>query len=283
MSKGQFWTNPSGVKLATYSWPAKEEKFLVYISHGYHEHAQRYQALAEEFNKIGGSVFAHDHFGHGESGPLSKDDRARYEILDLHAATEDLDHLLKTTRENNPGKPLILYGHSMGGLLSIMLAISSKTPPDGLALEAPAIKIHPKTGAWWQILGAKILSKVWPSCKVGKVEIDLISRNPDTRKSIDEDPLCETRGGSSAGFAYNFIKTQDEIVPQLDRIKLKTFLATGTDDFLTCKTGADLAAEKIENVEYKIYEGGYHQLHADLPETTDAYLKDLKKFLSQFY
>ena len=99
------------------------------------------------------------------SGPLSKDDRARYEILDLHAATEDLNHLLKTTRENNPGKPLILYGHSMGGLLSIMLAISSKTPPDGLALEAPAIKIHPKTGAWWQILGAKFLSKVWARLK----------------------------------------------------------------------------------------------------------------------
>ena len=64
----QYSSFKSGVKLATYSWPAEEEKFLVYISHGYHEHAQRYQALAEELNKIGGSVFAHDHFAHGESG-----------------------------------------------------------------------------------------------------------------------------------------------------------------------------------------------------------------------
>ena len=29
---------------------------------------KRYKSTVEEINKIGGSVFAHDHYAHGESG-----------------------------------------------------------------------------------------------------------------------------------------------------------------------------------------------------------------------
>ena len=47
---------------------------------------------------------------------------------------------------------------------------------DGLILEAAAFQIHPKTGKWYLILGAKILNWIMPSIKVGGLEFWSISR-----------------------------------------------------------------------------------------------------------
>ena len=66
---------------------------------------------------------------------------------------------------------------------------------------------------------------------------------------------------------------------QYKNITCPVLLTQGTDDFLCAKEGADFAAEHLSNVEYKVYQGGYHQLHADLPETTDALCRDITLWL----
>ena len=65
----------------------------------------------------------------------------------------------------------------------------------------------------------------------------------------------------------------------LDTVKCKTLLASGTDDFLTCKTGSDFAATKMKDCTYKVYDGSYHQLHGDLDETVNQFLTDLKDWI----
>ena len=53
-------------KIYTRMWlPEGKAKALLFISHGFGEHCNRYNNEALAFNKAGILVFAHDHQGHG--------------------------------------------------------------------------------------------------------------------------------------------------------------------------------------------------------------------------
>lgn len=276
---GDSWTNSAGDALACYKWTVEDPKFLVYISHGYAEHANRYSSVVGPMNELGGSVYSHDHSHHGESGPHPKKSQKRYDIDSFDDAAKDLADRIKIVRTENPDLPLILYGHSMGGLLALMTVISDQEIIQGLILEAPCLKIHPSTGAWWQILGAKLLGGIAPGLKVGKVDKKLITRNEAVVQSIIDDENCADNGGASAGFAVKMLKAQDEVMRLLDTITCKTLVASGTDDFLTCKSGSDFAAGKMKDCTYKVYDGSYHQIHAELDETVTHFITDLKDWI----
>lgn len=186
---------------------------------------------------------------------------------------------IQIAREENPKLPVILYGHSMGGLIAIMATIRSPDLVNGLILEAAAIKIHPSSGAWWQIMAAKLLSRIAPNLKVGDIDKRLISRDPDTIQSIIEDENCATNGGVSAGFAVRLLTAQAYVIEKMNTITVKTLIASGTNDQLTCKSGSDLAAEKITTNTYKLYDGAYHQLHAERGDITKQYISDVMEWI----
>ena len=72
---------------------------MLYLCHEYAKHARRYGKVVEEINKIGGSVYGHDHYGHGESGPHQKGSPKRYEVADFSHAARDLE--LRVVKCNN--------------------------------------------------------------------------------------------------------------------------------------------------------------------------------------
>ena len=62
----EYWVNPDGVEVATYKWlPQNEVKFLVYLVHGYGDHALDYTKLVKGYADAGGAVYSHDHMYHG--------------------------------------------------------------------------------------------------------------------------------------------------------------------------------------------------------------------------
>ena len=77
----EFWENPEKVKLACYEWlPSSEPSFLLYLVHGYADHACAYPKLVRTINDMGGAVFAHEHFAHGKSGPYPPESPLRCQI-----------------------------------------------------------------------------------------------------------------------------------------------------------------------------------------------------------
>jgi alpha-beta hydrolase superfamily lysophospholipase len=85
---------------------------IVQIVHGYAEHGGRYDHVARALASSGSVVYASDHLGHGRS------DGERALIDDFEVVVDDLHRLAETARRDHPGLPLILVGHSMGGLLA---------------------------------------------------------------------------------------------------------------------------------------------------------------------
>lgn len=99
--------------------PAKRPKGVVQICHGLAEHSARYQSFARELAQNGYHTYVHDHRGHGANigayapkgmfAPRQGYEKVINDVFSLNA------HI----RENHPGLPIVLLGHSMGGLIAL--------------------------------------------------------------------------------------------------------------------------------------------------------------------
>ena len=103
-----------------YKWSVKKESLqgIVQISHGIGEHAGRYQHIAKVLQKQGYEVYANDHRIHGKS-VKNKEDLGYYDGPNFFKdALNDMRQLSEIIKKEHPTKKIILFGHSMGSLLS---------------------------------------------------------------------------------------------------------------------------------------------------------------------
>ena len=133
------YTLRDGLNIALYDWPLSRRqrpRAVVLIVHGLGEHAWRYDALAQRLNEWGFCVRAYDQRGHGESGG------PRGVLQNDEDLLEDLDELIDDTRRHiaQPWScPLVLLGHSMGGLVASALVQRGRAAVDALVLSSPAL------------------------------------------------------------------------------------------------------------------------------------------------
>lgn len=132
------FTARDGLNLALYDWPLpsrQRPRGVVLIVHGLGEHAWRHHALAHQLNEWGFVVRAYDQRGHGDSGG------APGVLPDEDALLDDLEEVLDDTRRHlaEPWAcPLILLGHSMGGLVCAAFVQRGMARVDALVLSSPA-------------------------------------------------------------------------------------------------------------------------------------------------
>lgn len=178
-----------GTPLAVYDWPLAPTvpaRATVLIVHGMGEHAGRYAALARRMNGWGVAVRAYDQYGHGRSGGprggLSSDRR----LLD------DLARVLDATRAGMPpAQPLVLLGHSMGGLVAADAVASGACQVDGLVLSSPALALH-LSGLQKALLAS--LPRLLPNLRVSNgVDSRHLSHDPVVVQAYDRDPLQHRR------------------------------------------------------------------------------------------
>lgn len=118
-----FHDAPSGARLAYHHMAAQSTpRAIIVICHGLAEHSRRYGAFAANLSAAGLHVYAHDHRGHGETtapdapiGRYAASEGAAKVVADVRAMRD-----LAVAR--HPGLPVILFGHSMGGLIALNTA-----------------------------------------------------------------------------------------------------------------------------------------------------------------
>ncbi len=126
--------SPTGAALHTYRARARgRARGIVLVLHGLAEHAGRYGRFAGELAQAGFHVLANDHRGHGQTsardaplGRFAGREGARKVIADIRAVEA-------LARRDHPGLPLVLFGHSMGGLVALNVAQAEGPRIDGLA------------------------------------------------------------------------------------------------------------------------------------------------------
>jgi len=87
-------------------------KAIIILVHGLAEHCGRYDYVVQKFNESGYGVYRFDNQGHGRSGGK------RGYLDDFHKFIDDTDLFVDRAREENPGIPLFMLGHSMGGFIT---------------------------------------------------------------------------------------------------------------------------------------------------------------------
>ena len=154
-SRGVMMGSASG-PLAFARWEHPAPRGRVVISHGYGEHGERYGHTALWLNQQGWSVSSMDHRGFGRSGGVRGDARG------IGALVEDLTHFLRQERlydaerlgppplpvaetasaEPGPACPQILLGHSLGGLVALLVLLWHPETVEGLVLSSPAVALR---------------------------------------------------------------------------------------------------------------------------------------------
>jgi alpha-beta hydrolase superfamily lysophospholipase len=158
----------------------------VLIVHGLGEHMGRYAALAQALNGWGYAVRAYDQYGHGASqGPRGG----------LPTATRLLDDLALVVDQTRAGmaagQPLLLLGHSMGGLVAARFVALQRRPLEGLVLSSPAL--DPGLNPVQKLLVA-VLPALLPNLRVGNgLDARLISHDPAVVAAYQSDPLVHDR------------------------------------------------------------------------------------------
>jgi alpha-beta hydrolase superfamily lysophospholipase len=104
--------------IAAYRWdPSGAPKAAVQIAHGAAEHAMRYDHVATRLTDAGCVVYAADHRAHGKTA----DEHGTFGVArpgGWGAIVDDMHVLTEHIRDEHPGVPVVLFGHSMGSLLA---------------------------------------------------------------------------------------------------------------------------------------------------------------------
>ena len=225
-----------GMKLRLHRWPAQGNAHgTVQIVHGLGEHMGRYQALALALNAAGWHVAGHDLRGHGRSeGPRGAIVGENTLLVDLGAVTEHL--------RNTAGGPLVLLGHSLGGLLAARFVAESLMNSasrwagdvDGLVLSSPALDAG--LGPVRRVLVAA-LARVLPGLPLSNgLKSKWISRDPAVVRRYSEDPLVH--GRVTPQLVQFIVKAGDLVLRRAPRWRTPTLLMWAGADRCVAPAGS---------------------------------------------
>jgi len=178
-----------GLQLTLRDWPLTDPAAMraqVLIVHGLGEHSGRYEHVAHKLNSWGYAVRSFDLWGHGLS------DGARGSMRDDHALLDDLAAVVDHTRKTMAaGQPLVLLGHSLGGLLAARFVSLRMRPIDALVLSSPAL--DPGLNSVQKLLLAT-LPAIAPNLRVGNgLQVKYLSHDAAVVAAYQADPLVHDR------------------------------------------------------------------------------------------
>lgn len=260
MTSLSTFTALDGENLALQDWPLPDNvrlRGVVLIVHGLGEHAGRYDHVAEKLNGWGFAVRGYDHYGHGDSGGPRGGLPSGTRLL------EDLADVVDTTRNRMARDvPLILLGHSMGGLVAGRFVSLGIRPVEGLVMSSPALDLG--LGPLQKLMMA-VIPRIAPDLCVGNgLDVNFISHDPAVVKAYREDRLCHDRiCGRLAGF---MAKAAPATVARAPGWTVPTLLMYAGADRLVNPKGsrAFAAAAPSGVVSAHCFEKHYHELFNEL-------------------
>lgn len=160
--------------LAARRWSgARHPSYVVLLVHGYGEHIGRYEYVAARFVADGAVVYGMDHVGHGRS------DGERVDIADMERLVDDVHLLHERATAEHGGLPVVLVGHSMGGMLAARYAQRYGDALAAVVLSAPVL-------GRWEALEALLAA---PQIPDDPIDVTTLSRDAAVGAAYRADPL----------------------------------------------------------------------------------------------
>lgn len=241
-----------GTSLLVRHWPLETGAAwaALLLVHGLAEHSGRYEHVGAQLAAAGIDTHAFDLRGFGGSGG------ARASVDRWSQLHDDVEERLVAVRSIAPGLPLVLFGHSLGGLIALGYVLDGRSRPDLLVLSAPAIGANIPL---WQRLLVGTLVRVSPGLLLSnRLDVDVLSRDPEVGRRYLADPLNQHK--STVRFARAAFGEQRRVAAALDRLSIQTLVVHGADDRLV-PTPTSAALEGRPGVTRRVYPEYRHELH----------------------
>ena len=246
-SSVRIGTTRAGVTELTRRWRAENPWAVLLIVHGLGEHSGRYEETGRLLAGAGIEVFGFDLLGHGASGGRRADVPSWDAFLEQVA-----DNLGRAMGE---GRPAVLLGHSLGGLIAASYTRSRHRQPDLVALSAPALDAAMPR---WKRRAAPVLGKWAPGLPVpNRIRPHHLSRDPAVGEAYRADPLTTAR--TRARLGAMIIGQMDKFNRSLDAYSAPTLLLHGDDDPVVPPAVTVRLGER-PSVERKTYPGLRHEI-----------------------
>lgn len=272
-----FFNGYDGAKLFMQKWVAEKNLGYILITHGQAEHSECYHRLISALAGQGWSFIGWDLRGHGKSEGLRgyAKDFDEY-VLDFKIFTE-----LCLGLPELQGKPVVLLGHSMGGLIQSCALVEKKfnsvtaqilsSPLFGVAVDVPE----------WKDKGAGFINALLPKITLGnEIRNDQLTRDIEVMREYELDTYRHNR--ISSGVYLGFKREFKRVIGRAGDITLPTLMHISDKDPVVSSESALKFFDAIasENKSLKLVEGGKHELYNDTVRT-DVF-KHVSEYLKQF-
>jgi len=247
--------------------PDAQPKAVITLVHGLGEHIGRYTHVGKALTDAGYVLVGFDLRGHGKT----VSPRGHFPSLDV--VMQDIHQFFQFVSQRYPNLPQFLYGHSLGGLLSLTYAVqNSKAGFKGVIVTGSglrsALQEQKAKIAMAKMLGALVPTMTIPS---GLANSGL-SRDQKVVDAYAADPLVHDK--TSMGFGKAALTAIDICFAGARDFSHPLLIMHGKADPITYPSGSEdfakLASEKNQDVTLKLWDGLYHEIHNE-PEQVEVF------------
>lgn len=271
--EGTFW-GYQDAELYYQLWRPKESLGTLVVTHGIAEHSDCYAKFAETMSEAGWTIFAWDLRGHGRS------EGKRGYVNRFQDYCDDLDNAIRfvKTKYYDRQKPLVLFGHSMGGLVTIktlvhnspagISALTLSSPALGLSLAVPKLKEK----------AAHVLAEWLPKVTLhNEINFDDLVRDQNLVREYKVDPLRHDK--ISPRLFLGMVEAFSEAKASAAEIHLPVLMQLSGHERVVSTPESEKFFEALgsKNKQLYIYSESFHEIFNDL-DRQDAF-RDLIKFL----
>jgi alpha-beta hydrolase superfamily lysophospholipase len=254
-------TAADGTDLLVRHWPPDEVEAggawagrpwaSILLVHGLGEQSGRYEHVGDQFASAGLDVWAYDLRGNGGSGGR------RGDIERWSQFHDDLGERIAAVRGGAGGRPVVVYGHSMGGLVVAGYLLSERPKPDMVVLGSPGLD---SALPGWKKSVARVLARVTPTLPIPNgIDGSTLSRDATVGEKAGADARNTT--SSTARFGAAGLAEQARVRSGAAAgFDVPTLVLHGLDDGLVPSSASEVL-EGAPGVERRTFPGLRHELH----------------------
>ena len=267
---GERISGAGGLKILVRSWrPEYQPRAVVAVCPGVYSHSGYYLWAAGELVASGVAVYAVDLHGHGES------DGERFYSENIQDYVTDVDALVTLAKSREPGLPVFLFGHGVGGVISCIYVLEHQDKLAGLICESFAFQVVASDLA---LSTAKGLARIAPHARMLQLKSEDFSRDPIVVRAMKADRRLD-KEIQPLRLVSELVRATERLRAEFPLVTLPLLILHGTADRVTRPAGSrffhETAGSKDKTL--RLYDGHVHDLLNDYDR--EDVMTDIKQWI----